>query len=119
MKKIFSKTRQKEIALERIAVLFQQADEQFSINPELSHRYVELARKIQMKAKVRITVELKRKFCKHCYKYLRTGVNARIRTREGKLIIYCLSCKKHTRIPLKKKQVSTTKDKKPQPQQSI
>ena len=101
MKKIFSKQRQKEIALERIAVLFQQADEQFSVNPGLSHRYVQLARKLAMKFKVRIPVELKRKICKHCYQYLRTGVNARIRTREGKLIIYCLGCKKYTRIPLK------------------
>ena len=100
--KFVSKKKQKEIAKERIIMLFAQADKAFASNPSLSHRYVTLARKLAMKAKVRIPVELKRKFCKNCYKYLRSGSNARVRTREGKLVIYCLECKKFTRVVLKK-----------------
>jgi len=103
MKKIISKKKQKQIAQERIKTLFQEAEKAFSKNHSLSHRYVTLARKIAMKVKTRIPRELKRKFCKHCYKFLMPGTNARIRTREGKLIIYCLECKKYTRILLKKK----------------
>ena len=103
MKNVLSKKQQNAIAQERITILFREAETVFNKNPSLSHRYVTLARKLAMKIKTRIPPELKRKFCKHCYKYLFPGKNARIRTREGKLIIYCQECKKHTRIPLKKK----------------
>jgi ribonuclease P protein subunit RPR2 len=93
-----SKNKQKEIAKERIRILFTQADEVFSKNKSLANRYVTLARKISMKIKVRIPKELKRKFCKHCYKYLRPGVNSRTRTRPGKVVISCFECKKFMRI---------------------
>ncbi|NQU98059.1 ribonuclease P [Candidatus Woesearchaeota archaeon] len=89
------------IARERIDKLFSQADEVFSENPELADRYVDLARKIAMKFKVRLKSEYKRKFCKHCYKYLRSGVNARVRTQSGKLVYSCFSCKKFSRFTLK------------------
>ena len=101
MKKFISKKKQREIAQERIKTLFTEAEKAFSQNPSLSHRYVTLARKIAMKVKARIPLEMKRKFCKHCYKFLMPGSNCRIRTREGKLITYCLECKKYTRIMLK------------------
>ena len=60
------KKKQKEIAQERIKILFQQAEENFSKSKSLSNRYVTLARKIAMKTKTRIPLNLKRRFCKHC-----------------------------------------------------
>ena len=102
MRKPIPKKQQKQIAQERIQTLFQEAEKAYSKNPSLSNRYVTLARKIAMKIKCRIPIELKRKFCKYCYKFLFPGKNCRIRTREGKLIIYCLECKKYTRIVLVK-----------------
>ena len=102
-KPVIPKSKQKEIAKERIKILFQQAEEVFSSNKSLANRYVTLARKIAMKVKLHIPLELKRKFCKHCYKFLMPGVNSRIRTRDGKVIISCLECKKFTRIPVRKK----------------
>ncbi len=98
-----SKAKQKEIAKERIVKLFQQAEEVYSKDQSLSDRYVFLARKIAMKAKVRIPRELKRKFCKHCYKFLIPGVNCRVRKQTGKIVISCLECKKFMRIPCLKK----------------
>lgn len=95
------KAKQKEIAIERIRILFKQAEEVFP-NKNLANRYVTLARKIAMKVKVRIPKQLKRRFCKHCYKYLQPGVNSRVRTQRGKVIISCFECKKFTRIPIKK-----------------
>jgi len=92
----------KQIALERIKILFKQAKQVFSKNRSLANRYVTLARKIAMKAKVRIPRELKRKFCKHCYKYFVPGVTCRVRTVNKKLVYYCFNCKRYTRIPLKK-----------------
>lgn len=92
-----------QIAKNRIDQLFFQADEVFSEDPELSDRYVDLARKLAMKFKVKLRSEYKRKFCKHCYKYLRSGVNARVRTRNGKVVYTCLSCKKFSRFTINKK----------------
>ena len=99
-KPLISKKRQKEIAKERIEVLMNKADEVFP-NKALANRYVTLARKIQMKVRLRMPTEHKRKFCKHCYKYLRSGTNARIRTRDGKVVISCLECNKFTRIKVR------------------
>ncbi len=95
------KAKQKEIAAARIKALFQQAEEVFASDRFLAHRYISLARRISMKVKVKIPLALKRMFCKHCYRYLRPGVNVRIRTRKGKVIISCLECKKFMRIPVR------------------
>jgi len=101
---LINKHKQKEIAKERIQQLFQQAERVFSTNKALANRYVTLARKLAMKVKIHIPLELKRRFCKHCYKYLQPGVNSRVRTREGKVVISCFECKKFIRIPIRKKQ---------------
>jgi len=102
-KPFLSKQKQKQIALERIKRLFEEAEEVFPKNKALANRYISLARKIAMKMRMSIPLEFKRRFCKHCYSYLKPGVNARIRTRGGKVIISCLECKKFTRIPIGKK----------------
>lgn len=96
-----SRAEQKEIARERIRILFQQAEEIFPKNKQLANRYVALARTIAMKIKVKIPKELKKNACSHCYSYLRPGANAQIRTRNGKVIISCLECKKFMRIPIR------------------
>ena len=92
----------KEIALERIKILFEQARIAFKDNPALSNRYVKLARKLAMKYKVRMPRELKRKYCKHCYTYLRPPYNARVRIHNGKVVYTCYNCKKFMRFVLKK-----------------
>ena len=97
----FKSVEHKTIALERITILFEQARENFKLDPKLSNRYVKLARKISMKYKVKIPSEFKRQFCKHCYSFFMPSVTCRIRTKPGKLIYYCLKCKKFTRIPTK------------------
>ncbi len=94
-------TSKKQIALERIEILFKQAKQVFKKNPALSNRYVILARKLAMKAKIRIPRDLQKKFCKHCYRYLVPGTTCRVRTVKQKLVYYCLNCKKYMRFPLK------------------
>ncbi|MBU0460097.1 MAG: ribonuclease P [Nanoarchaeota archaeon] len=102
-KPLLSKQKQKQIAQERIKILFDQAEQAFQKNKALANRYVTLARKLAMKVKLSMPREFKRKYCKHCYKYLKPGINARIRTRDSKVIISCFECKKFTRIPVTKK----------------
>ena len=100
---MISSNKYKLIAKERINTLFEQADEVFKKDKRLANRYVDLARKIAMKARISIPKELKRRYCKHCYSYLKPGVNSRIRTRDKKIIYYCMNCKKYMRFPIKAK----------------
>lgn len=104
-KRFFSKKQKemKEIAEKRILYLFEQAKDTFSKSPELASRYVALARKISMKYKVKIPRELKRRFCKHCNRYIMPGKNCRVRTHKGKVVYYCFNCKKYMRFVISKK----------------
>ena len=86
----------KEIAKERIEILFEQA----KIEPKFANRYIQLALRLAMKARIPIPTKLKRKFCKHCKSYFQKG-NYKIRLKKGVKHYWCNSCKKLTRIPFK------------------
>ena len=105
--------KQQKIAKERVELLFQSAEKAFSKNTKRADRYIEIARRIAMKMNLRLTKEQKRKFCKYCYSYLVSGVNATNRTRKGKVITACKICKKYTRHPIGKKQKIKSLPKKP------
>ena len=70
MKKKYFKKPQKfrEIALGRINELFKQAKLMFREDPKLSDRYVQLAKRMAMKFKVKIPQEYKKMICKNCRK---------------------------------------------------
>jgi len=97
------KSKQKQIARERIETLFNEANKIFKKNLELANRYVTLARKISMKYKVKIPLEHKRFICKYCYSYLIPGKTLRARVKNKKLIYYCTNCKKIKRYPFSKR----------------
>ncbi len=89
-----------KIAKERIKELFKQAED---ATQTYANRYVALARKISMKYKVKFTPVQKKKFCKHCHVHFRQGENCRVRTRDGKLVYFCMGCEKYMRFPTLKK----------------
>jgi len=93
-----NKGEQKKIALERIKILFKEADIIFDENKTLANSYIKKARKLAMRVNLRLPRVLKRKFCKHCYSYFKSG-SYRVRTKNGKVVYYCFACKKYTRIP--------------------
>jgi len=96
----------KQIARQRIQVLFQQAKNLYRDSPQLSSRYIETARKIAMAAKIPLPTVYKRQICKNCNMLLVQGDNCRVRIRQKRephVVITCLSCGCKTRIPLKKK----------------
>ena len=101
MKRRYSWGKQKQAAVEHIRSLFKEAAGIFAENKALANRHVTIARKIAMKLKVKIPPEYKRRFCKHCYRYLQPGVNSRVRVRKGKVIISCLECKKFMRVAVR------------------
>jgi ribonuclease P protein subunit RPR2 len=95
---------QQEMGAERIERLFSLAEKEFSIHPERSHRYVFLARKIAMRYNIRIPPELRRSYCKKCYKYLKPSINCRVRTNASQraVIVTCLECGHVMRHPYRK-----------------
>jgi ribonuclease P protein subunit RPR2 len=93
---------QQNIALERIKKLFAEAESSFKEHPELSRRYVVLARKLSTRYKVRFTSEQKRMFCKKCDSYLKNGINSRVRLVHGKRVQTCLECMNIKRTVYKK-----------------
>ncbi len=109
MKRSGSRLRTREerkIALERIHILFNQAVEVLEKEPGLAQRYVELARRIGMRHKVRIPPEYRWMVCKHCKNLLLPGKSGRTRIqprREPHIVITCLGCGGYNRILLKKR----------------
>ena len=99
-KELFSKKQKllKDTANERILFFFSRAKAVFPEDPALANRYISLARKYAMKYKIRLSKELKRQFCKHCYRLFVPGKTVRIRTSRGKVVYFCLNCKKFTRF---------------------
>ena len=103
MKKKFKglKKQQEKLALVQIIDILAKAKEVFGTKPELAHKYAKKARRIALKYKLRLPLNLKRTICKNCHSYLVPGKNLRVRTRKGHVVYYCLNCKKFMRIGYK------------------
>jgi ribonuclease P protein subunit RPR2 len=100
-------TNTRQIARQRILTLFSIARETVSDDPALAQHYLDTARKIAMAAKIRLPNEYRRQVCRHCKGFMEPGVNCRVRLkqkREPHVVITCLGCGAHTRIPLATKQ---------------
>jgi ribonuclease P protein subunit RPR2 len=98
----------KKIAAERITILFQEARSAFSSHPERSNRYVDIARRIAMRQRIRIDTEFRRQFCHHCYTFLVPGENMRVRVHRGNVVVTCSSCNKKTRYRVVSHHVQST-----------
>ncbi|MBW2988839.1 hypothetical protein KY358_00820 [Candidatus Woesearchaeota archaeon] len=81
--------------LKKSKMLYKEGDKR------LSKTYSKKIRYLYMKHKIKLPRTIKRQLCRNCYGVLIPGLNCRTRTKDGKLIIYCLDCKKYTRIVLK------------------
>ncbi|MCX6683472.1 MAG: ribonuclease P [Methanoregula sp.] len=98
----------KMIARERIEVLFDQARLAFCAHPEWSNRYVEIARRIAMRQRIRIDAGFRRQYCHHCYSFLVPGKNMRVRVHRGNVVVTCHSCNKKTRFRVVRPYVQST-----------
>jgi ribonuclease P protein subunit RPR2 len=107
----------KQIAQQRIAILFEQAQKVGRKNPELAAQYVASARRIAMAARIHLPLEFRRRTCKECNALFVHGVNCRVRVkqkREPHVVVTCLNCGKQTRYMTKKKvQKSSEQDNNP------
>ena len=104
----------RQIAIERINVLFRLAKEKIREEPELAQRYAEIARKIAMRTKIRLPKEYRQMICRHCKSFIYPSVNCRVRIqqrREPHMVITCLVCNKIIRMPLRTKNSKKEKKK--------
>ncbi len=96
----------KQMARQRIEILFEQAKETYAENPKLAQRYIIMARKVAMSARIRFPVQFRRQVCKKCSAVLIQGQTCRTRVRQRRephVVITCLTCGYSTRIPIKQK----------------
>ncbi len=90
----------RSIAQRRIKRLFELAEQEAARGREdRSDRYVQLARRIGMRYRVRIPGHLKMRICKSCNSYLIPGRNMRVRLRGEYITTTCLRCGRQMRRP--------------------
>mgnify|MGYP001614831874 CR=1 FL=1 len=89
----------REIAERRVGKLFEMAKDEAKARPELSKRYVKLAREIARKTQTKIPQELKRNFCKKCG--LPFTARSKARTKKGFLVYTCAGCGEKRRLKIK------------------
>jgi len=90
-----------EIARERVEKLLEQAEKAATEGDlESANRYVEMAWKIKLKFRIRLTKYQKRLFCKKCLKFLLEGKTGTYRTENKQLVIRCGGCGDVKRVPL-------------------
>lgn len=100
------------IATQRIRTLFNLARQTYQDDPALAQRYVDMARRIAMAAKLRLPTEYRLQVCRHCKAFILPGISCRVRTkqqRESHLVITCVKCGHHTRILFAKEPEDETK----------
>ena len=92
-----------EIGTYRISRLLDLAEEAVrSGRADRARRYVEIARRIGMKTRVKLPRD--RRFCKECHVPMVPGVNCTVRLSGHKVVITCGECGAVRRIPYIKEQ---------------
>lgn len=91
---------ERKIASERIEILFRLMEETKREDYDLARRYVELAKRIAMKYRIKIPKEFKLKFCKKCLYPYKEG-RFRVRIAKSRVIITCLNCGYVKRVPIR------------------
>ena len=96
----------KQIAHERIRILFTLAKQIANERPDLADRYVEIAKRIAMKTRVHLPKEFRLLICRHCKRFILPGISCQVRIqprREPHVTITCLRCGSYMRIPLRRR----------------
>ena len=69
----------KQIALERIEILINEAIKNAKKNPDLAQKQAAMAKKISMKYRVRLNPQFRMNFCKKCKMFIVPNISCRVR----------------------------------------
>lgn len=89
------KKSQKDLALQRIEILVQNALENVKSDVELAQKQAMLAKKISNKFRVRLPYEIRQLYCKKCKRFIVPSIDARVRIGRSNVKavrITCLRC---------------------------
>lgn len=95
---------EKDIARQRINILFKKAEKEYFQDKDLSRMYIALILKIARHTNVRLKKKYRLRICKKCNSILIPSVNCKIRIRskrEKHLVIHCLECGYFWRHPIR------------------
>ena len=73
------KNSKKEIAAQRILILFDSAISNDRNNPKLAERQAQIARQISMRFKIKMPWQIQTSFCKKCKKFIVPSISSRVR----------------------------------------
>lgn len=96
-------------AEKEISHLFEFAKSKAKENPKAAREAVKTANKIARKFRKRLSISLKRSFCKECFSYLLPGVTSTVRIGKSRIAYHCHNCGKVTRYPYKREQKARRK----------
>jgi ribonuclease P protein subunit RPR2 len=82
----------RQIALERMEILIQNAISNTRTNPSLAQRQATLAKKICTKYRIRMPYHIRMNFCKNCKKFIAPGVSSRIRVGRSSVKSIRITC---------------------------
>jgi len=95
---------QKNIAKQRIRILYNQAKQTYPTDPELSRRYTRLIKRISERTRTRLPKDVRRGICRNCDTVLIQGFNSHTRIRQRRephVATTCHTCGHVHRIPLR------------------
>ena len=86
------KNSKKEIATQRILILFDNAVSNARNNPKLAERQAQIARKIYMRFKIKMPWQIRTSFCKKCKKFIVPGVTSKVRVGRSNVKSVRITC---------------------------
>ena len=86
------KNSKKEIATQRILILFDNAVSNARNNPRLAERQAQIARKISMRFKIKMPWQIRSSFCKKCKKFIVPGVTSKVRVGRSNVKSVRITC---------------------------
>ena len=87
------KNSKKEIARQRILILFDNAISNSRNNPNLAQRQAHIARKISMRFKIKMPWQIRSSFCKKCKKFIVPNISSRVRIGRSNVKSIRITCK--------------------------
>ncbi|MDE1763316.1 MAG: RNase P subunit [Thaumarchaeota archaeon] len=98
----------RDLVIERMQILIQNAISNARREPELAQRQASLAKRLSTKYRVRMPYELRMNFCKKCKKFIVPGFTSRIRLGRSDVKSIRITCQfcNHTYRKIIKKQAA-------------